>query len=214
VLDAEKFASQSGKSANLPASSTSNDGFTLVEDLDRLTTGWVLSHIYQSQSEFVSKLEGFAVLSPDRTPLAVGGNLSPAALEGILAQSEGKAALAQSVKEDAVMTATMPGDDNLRLAFVPATENGKVARVYAFAVDQAAAAALTNVALTVVTLTTSLLMVMGFTVRRGLSRSGLSSRSPRASSSRTPTRSSKRSPASTSSACRSPWTISAPAIRA
>src|SRR3990170_1604407 len=91
VLDAEKFASQSGKPANLPASSTSNDGFTLVEDLDRLTTGWVLSHIYQSQSEFVSKLEGFAVA-------------------------------------------------------------------------QAAAAALTNVALTVVTLTTSLLMVMGFTV--------------------------------------------------
>ena len=44
--------------------------------------------------------------------------------------------------------------------------------------------------------------------------SGSSSRSPKASSSRTPTRCSTRSPASTSSACRSPWTISAPAIRA
>ena len=39
VLDADKFASQSGKRASLPASSTSNDDFTLVEDLDRLTTG-------------------------------------------------------------------------------------------------------------------------------------------------------------------------------
>ncbi len=43
-------------------------------------------------------------------------------------------------------------------------EDGKVARIYAFTVDQAAAAALTNVALTVVTLTTSLLIVMGFSV--------------------------------------------------
>ena len=39
-----------------------------------------------------------------------------------------------------------------------------VARIYAFAVDQTAAAALTNLALTVVTLTTSLLIVMGFSV--------------------------------------------------
>ncbi len=45
VLDADKFASQSGKPASLPASSTSNDDFTLVEDLDRLTTGWLLGHI-------------------------------------------------------------------------------------------------------------------------------------------------------------------------
>jgi GGDEF domain-containing protein len=43
-------------------------------------------------------------------------------------------------------------------------EGGKLARVYAFTVDQTAAASLTNVALTVVTLTTSLLIVMGFSV--------------------------------------------------
>jgi hypothetical protein len=65
VLNANAFASQSGKQASLPASSTSKDDFTLVEDLDRLTTGWALSHLYQSQSEFVSKLQGFAVLGPD-----------------------------------------------------------------------------------------------------------------------------------------------------
>ena len=43
-------------------------------------------------------------------------------------------------------------------------DSGKVARIYAFAVDQTAAAALTNLALTVITLTTSLLIVMGFSV--------------------------------------------------
>ena len=112
----------------------------------------------------MSKLDGFAVLGADQAPLAAGGNLSPAALEGMLAQGDVKAAIAQSVAEDRVVTTAVPGDGNFRLAFVPATEDGKVARVYAFAVDQSAAAALTNLALTVVTLTTSLLIVMGFSV--------------------------------------------------
>ena len=120
--------------------------------------------MYESQSEFVSKLQGFAVLGPDQAPLAVGGNLTQAALEDMLGQADGKAALSQAVQENAVVTASMPGDNNLRVAFVPAMQDGKVARIYAFAVDQSAAAALTNVALTVATLTTSLLIVMGFSV--------------------------------------------------
>ena len=161
VLNPEAFASQSGQPASLPATSTAKDDFPLVAELGRLT-GWALSHI--SKDEFVSKLEGFAVLGPDLTPLAVGGDLSAAALQGLLAQEESKQALDEAVQSDAVVTAAMPGDEHLRLAFVPATENGKVARVYAFAVDQSAAAALTNLALTVVTLTTSLLIVMGFSV--------------------------------------------------
>ena len=162
VLNADQFADQSGKPANLPASSTPKQEFPLVETLGHLTTGWALRDM--SQNEFVSKLEGFAVLGPDFTPLAVGGDLSAAALERLLALGESKAALAEAVQKDAVVTAAMPGDDDLRLAFVPATEQGKVARIYAFAVDQSAAAALTNLALTVVTLTTSLLIVMGFSV--------------------------------------------------
>ncbi len=162
VLNADQFADQSGKPANLPASSTPKQEFPLVETLGRLTTGWALRDM--SQNEFVSKLEGFAVLGPDFTPLAVGGDLSAAALERLLALGESKAALAEAVQKDAVVTAAMPGDDDLRLAFVPATEQGKIARIYAFAVDQSAAAALTNLALTVVTLTTSLLIVMGFSV--------------------------------------------------
>ena len=162
MLNADQFADQSGKPANLPASSTPKQEFPLVETLGRLTTGWALRDM--SQNEFVSKLEGFAVLGPDFTPLAVGGDLSAAALERLLALGESKAALAEAVQKDAVVTAAMPGDDDLRLAFVPATEQGKVARIYAFALDQSAAAALTNLALTVVTLTTSLLIVMGFSV--------------------------------------------------
>ncbi|MGH6831999.1 MAG: hypothetical protein ACRECM_03105, partial [Methyloceanibacter sp.] len=91
VLDAEKFASQAGKPASLPVSSTSEDDFTLVEDLGRLTTGWFLGQFSQSQSEFVSKLDGFAVLDADAAPLAAGGNLSPAALASMLAQGDVKA---------------------------------------------------------------------------------------------------------------------------
>jgi diguanylate cyclase (GGDEF)-like protein len=164
VLNPDAFAAQTGKPATLPASSTSKGDLTLVDDLDRLTTGWLMSHIYESQRDFVSELDGFAVLAPDGTALAVGGKLKPEALTQMLGQDKTRAALADSIQENAVVAPSLPGDNNLRLAFVPATEDGKVARVYAFTVDQAAAAALTNVALTVVTLTTSLLIVMGFSV--------------------------------------------------
>ncbi len=44
------------------------------------------------------------------------------------------------------------------------SQHGKIKRVYAFTVNQAAAANITSTALTVVTFTTSLLMVMGFSV--------------------------------------------------
>ncbi len=161
VIDPEAFAAQAGKPASLPADWTAKRDFPLVQELGRLM-GWALNNI--SKDEFVSKLQGFAVLGPDLTPLAVGGGLSADALKGMLAQGESKAALAEAIQNDAVATAAMPGDDHLRLAFVPATEQGKVARIYAFAVNQSAAAALTNLALTVVTLTTSLLIVMGFSV--------------------------------------------------
>jgi hypothetical protein len=65
------------------------DDFTLVEDLGRLTAGWALSQIHQSQNEVVSKL-------------AVGADLSPAALEGMLVQDGSRTSLAQSVTDDAV----------------------------------------------------------------------------------------------------------------
>jgi hypothetical protein len=111
--------------------------------------------MYQSQSDFVSQLEGFAVLAPDQTPLAIGGKLTPAALAAMLGEADNKAAL--------------PSDNDQRVAFVPAMDNGKVSHIYAFVMDQTAAAALTNLALTVVTLTTSLLIVMGFSVPAAIS---------------------------------------------
>ena len=76
--------------------------------------------MYQSQSDFVSQLKGFAVLAPDQTPLAIGGKLTPADLAALLGQADNKAALAQSVGDGAVVAASLPGDSHLRLAFVPA----------------------------------------------------------------------------------------------
>jgi hypothetical protein len=150
---------------SLPASpSFREDGFSLIDGLDRLTRGWFLSNIDEARGEFVSQLDGFAVLTPDRKALAVGGNLSPDALAGILGQSGVQQALSQSIQDDTVELATLPGDEDIRLALVPIKEGEKISRVYAFTVDQTAAASLTNMALTVVTLTTSLLIVMGFSV--------------------------------------------------
>ena len=125
VLDADKFASQSGKPASLPASSTSKDDFTLIEDLGRQTTGWLLGQFSQSQSEFVSKLDGFAVLGADQAPLAAGGNLSPATLEGLLAQGDVMAAIAQSAAEDRVVTTTAPAT---AISVLPSSRQRKMAR--------------------------------------------------------------------------------------
>jgi hypothetical protein len=108
-------------------------------------------------------MDGFAVLTTTGQALAVGGGLSPEALAASL-ESAGGTALATAVRDDTVELADLSGQDNLRMAFVPVTQDGKVSRVYAFAVDQTAAASLTSMALTVATLTTSLLIVMGFSV--------------------------------------------------
>ena len=150
---------------SLPAGpSFRDDGFWLVDGFNRLTRGWFLSNLDESSGEFVSRLDGFAVLAPDGQALAVGGGLSPDALSDILGQSDVKTALAEAARNDAVELAELPGGGDVRMALVPVVQDGKLARVYAFAVDQTAAASLTSVALTVVTLTTSLLIVMGFSV--------------------------------------------------
>jgi len=158
-------SAQQGGDVSLPAGpSFRNDGFSLVDGLDRLTRGWLLGDIDETQGEFVSKLDGFAVLTPARQAIAVGGNLSPETLADILSQSAVDTAIAQAIRSDKIELADLPGDADIRLALVPVMEGDKVARIYAFAVDQTAAASLTNMALTVVTLTTVLLIVMGFSV--------------------------------------------------
>jgi diguanylate cyclase (GGDEF)-like protein len=154
-----------GAKITLPAPpSFRADGFTLVDGLDRITRGWLLSNIDKTGGEFVSRLDGFAILTPKGTALAVGGKLSPESLDAALRQSDVKSAIARATSEDRVELADLADNGDVSLAFVPVMEGDKLARVYAFTVDQTAAASLTNLALTVVTLTTSLLIVMGFSV--------------------------------------------------
>jgi hypothetical protein len=165
VVDAghwrQEFAAQADKPATLPSNPTlKEDGHSLIEIFDRLTMG---RGIGGEENEFVSKLDGFALLGADEKPLAIAGSISPATLQASLYQPAVRDAFARSIRQHTIEVAGLGGGDK-SLTFVPVTQAGKVARVYAFAVDQSAAASITNIALTVVTLTTSLLMVLGFSV--------------------------------------------------
>jgi hypothetical protein len=71
----QDLANASGKPASLPTQDFNQQGFGLVEMFDRLTDGWALGHTNQPNDEFVSKLDGFAVLAPDEMPIATGGKL-------------------------------------------------------------------------------------------------------------------------------------------
>nr|WP_204376668.1 EAL domain-containing protein [Methyloceanibacter marginalis] len=160
----DELASGAQAAITLPARpSFSGDGFALVDGFNRLTRGWFLSNLDEKSSEFVSQMDGFAVMTPTGQTLAVGGGLSPSALSDILESGAGTA-LANAVRDDTIELADLSGQDHLRMAFVPVSQDGKISRVYAFAVDQTAAASLTSMALTVATLTTSLLIVIGFSV--------------------------------------------------
>ena len=168
ILDPEALkqdSAESGGKATLPASrSLKEDGFGLIEWFDNVTKGWVLGGGQQSSGQFVSKLDGFAVLGPDRKPLAVAGSLSQDKMKSLLGDAAIRDALGQAERQDSIEVAQVPGQSDMQVAFVPVVKDGNVARVYALALDQSGAAGLTNVALTVVTLTTSLLIVMGFSV--------------------------------------------------
>ena len=169
VVDPASFQqnlnSMSGKPVSLPANQNfSQRGFGLIEAIDRLTGGWALGDGNQPKDEFVSKLDGFAVLDPDEKPIATAGNLSSGKLASLLALGDVRDALAASKHDDAVAVARTDEAGDTRVAFVPVVQDGKLARIYAFSLDQSSAAALTNVALTVATLMTSLFIVLGFTV--------------------------------------------------
>ena len=125
---------------------------------------WFLGHGGEQHDEFVSQLKGFAVLSPQREPLAVAGDLPADKVPSLFAQKDLSDAFADAVAQKSVEIISLPGEAATSVAFVPVMAGDAVDRVYAFRVDQAGAAALTNVALTVVTFTTSLLIVMGFSV--------------------------------------------------
>ena len=167
VLDPAKLNADfpAGAGSGLPNSTSfGDDGPSVVGGISRVTMGWILGRTDKAQDDFVSKLQGFALFAPDRVPLAVAGAVTPSSLQTLFADKKVAAAFANAVDRKSVEILRLPGDADLRAAFVPVIDDGKVERVYAFSIDQAGAAALTNVALTVVTLTTSLLIVMGFSV--------------------------------------------------
>jgi diguanylate cyclase (GGDEF)-like protein len=168
VLDPASFqqnvASMSGKPASLPVNQGFRGGFGLIEAFDRMTGGWALGGNGQPKDDFVSELDGFAVLDAGGKPIATAGNLSADKLAALLTQDKVRGALTTSRRDDAVDVASSDAAGDTRVAFVPVTQDGKIARIYAFSLDQSAAAALTNVALTAATLMASLFIVLGFSV--------------------------------------------------
>ena len=153
------------RASSLPANqSFSQRGFGLIEAIDRLTGGWALGRSNQAKDEFVSKLDGFAVLDADEKPIATAGNLTSGKLASLFALGNVRDALAESKQDDAVKVTSTDEAGDARVAFVPVVQDGKLSRIYAFSLDQSSAAALTNVALTVATLMASLFIVLGFSI--------------------------------------------------
>jgi hypothetical protein len=81
-----------------------------------MTGGWALGHSRQPKDDFVSKLDGFAVLDPNETPIATAGNLSADKL-ATLTQDKVREALTTSTRENAVDVASTDEAGDTRVAF-------------------------------------------------------------------------------------------------
>ena len=161
----QEFAGHQDSPAILPPEHSPDDGSNVLGGVERLVMAWMARHSARPADDHVSKVDGFALLDADKVPLMLGGDLSLTALNDMLARGDVAAAFTSAVAKNAVaITSASAGDGIHRMAFVPVSQDGKVERVYAFNVDQSAAAEMTNTALTAVTLTTSLLIVLGFSV--------------------------------------------------
>jgi diguanylate cyclase (GGDEF)-like protein len=161
----QEFTAPQNQPATLPSEQSIDDSSHVLGGVERLIMGWMARHSTRPVDNHVSKIKGFALLDANKTPLLLGKDLSLTALNGLLAHPDAAAAFASAVADNTVtLTSASDGDGIHRVAFVPASRDGKVERVYAFVVDQSAAAEMTNTALTAVTLTTSLLIVLGFSV--------------------------------------------------
>jgi diguanylate cyclase (GGDEF)-like protein len=142
-----------------------DDSLRLLGGLDQIVVDWATKRADPARDDYVSKLEGFAVLDLDRRPLATSGNMTPAQLQTLLAHRDIAAAFNAAVTQRTATVSSDLGNDHAnRVAFVPMLQGDKVERVYVFDLNQSAASFMTKVLLTVVTLTTSLLIVMGFSV--------------------------------------------------
>ncbi|MEG6508043.1 EAL domain-containing protein [Methyloligella sp. 2.7D] len=136
-----------------------------VNGLENFALQWVSKSRTQGDEGYVSKLGGFAVLAPDHSILATGGSFNGDVLKGALSDETVRDALDTAIATGKTQSSDyFDGNEGKPIAFVPIVSDGKLDRVYAFEVDQKAAAAMTDVALTVVSLATSLLIVMGFSV--------------------------------------------------
>ena len=165
VLDATALDEQFSRDQVSPATPKSDRDWGLLSGLDRLFMGWAMSGEEKPADEHVGTVNGFAVLAPDKAPLAIGGGLGLASVDALLGNPDIAAALNDALAEQTITLAKNPGGaQTTRIAFVPMISDGKVERVYALRIDQAGATSLTSTALTVVTLTTSFLIVMGFSV--------------------------------------------------
>jgi diguanylate cyclase (GGDEF)-like protein len=163
ILDPAKLRGNEGTAqAKAPIG---DDGSGLLSGFDQFIVNWATKHAGPSRDDYVSKLDGFAIVGPDRVPLAISGTMTPPRLKDLLSSEEFEGALNSAVRQGTVTVSSDLGSGWAnRVAFVPMLQGGKVERVYAFDLNQSAAAAMTKVLLTVVTLTTTLLIVMGFTV--------------------------------------------------
>ena len=162
ILQPDSLRTGSSQPLTLPAAAGfASDAPGLIGGLG---VDWLLGNGEEQRDQFVSQLEGFAVLSPQRKPLAVAGDIPADKVPALFAQKEIANAFANAVAHKSVELVPLPQKSAESVAFVPVMAGSAVDRVYAFRIDQAGAAALTSVALTVVTFTTSLLIVMGFSV--------------------------------------------------
>ena len=71
---------------------------------------WFLGHGGEQHDEFVSQLAGFAVLSPQRKPLAVAGDLPADKLPALFAQKDLSDAFANAVAQKSVEIVSLPGE--------------------------------------------------------------------------------------------------------
>ena len=165
IFDPAKFRSDAdAPQARVPIGADDDD-LGLLGGLDQIMMSWAIKRADPARDDYVSKLDGFTIVGLDRAPLAASGNMTPARLNDLLARKDVEASFNAAVRQRTVTVTSDLGNGRAsRVAFVPILQGDKVERVYAFDLNQSAASFMTYVLLTVVTLTTSLLIVMGFTV--------------------------------------------------
>ena len=114
------------KALTLPAGA--NFGNDVPGLAGTLGLGWILGHGGEQRDEFVSQLEGFAVLSPQREALAVAGDLPAGKVPELFAKKEISSAFADAVAEKTVQIVALPGASAASVAFVPVLAGDTVDR--------------------------------------------------------------------------------------